>query len=103
LYRPGESADPRDYSFRLSICASISVTRERMSPFGFGEPRLGHVELAREPRVVVRRPRVLGAQPVDHLDEEFHFLFKPVDRLEIDVAYRYFRQDERSFNTGTSA
>ena len=38
------------------------------------------------------------AQPVDHRDEHLHFFLQPIDWLEVDVTYRYFRHNERSFN-----
>ena len=44
------------------------------------------VELAHQARVLVRHPRVVGSQPVDHADQRLDFFFQAIDRLEIDSA-----------------
>src|SRR5438045_8213467 len=55
--------------------------------FRFRQTPLHRVELARQPRVLVRRARLFGAEPIDDADEQLDLLFEAIDRLEIDAAY----------------
>jgi hypothetical protein len=50
--------------------------------FGFGDPRTKRLELARQSRIVLGRPRLFALQPADHVHEHFDFLFESIDRLD---------------------
>src|SRR4051794_35632213 len=53
---------------------------------GFGEPCVGHIELAREPLIFLRQPGLVAAEPLDHADELPDLLFETINRFEINSA-----------------